>query len=107
MTGPPDLFPGELLWGPESPNGLGYGLVSSIHADANHAVDGKQPLVQNGVLFTLSGLPTGYDVDGNVDDVMFNYGTEFNPVPVPVPGAIVLGMIGLTMTGMIARRRIL
>lgn len=108
LIGPQHLFPGEALWGPSSkaPDGLGYGIVSA--ADnlniGNSKVTGDVPLVQDAVKFTLSGLPDDFMLAGSIRDVLFNYGTEFNPVPVPAPGAFALGALGLGMIGWYRRR---
>lgn len=107
IVGPGDLFPGEALWGPPSdaPNGLGYGIVSAGDDETagNDKVTGSVPLVNNGVVFTLSGLPTGFDLDGSVSNISFNYGTGLNSI-IPAPGALLLGMIGLGLARMAVRR---
>jgi len=105
IVGPPDLFPGGLLWDPKSPNGLGYGIVNGIDPDGNAKVSGAVPLVQSGVVFTLSGLLGPLDLESNISGVTFNYGTEFNPNPIPAPGAILLGSLGLCMVGWWQRRK--
>ena len=107
ILGPHDLFPGADLCPPLSPDGLNYGIVSSIAANANNKVK-DVPLIQDTVIFTLAGLPSTYDLAANLDlsDVMFNYGTGFNPMyGVPVPGAAVLGGIGLVLVGLWRRRQ--
>ena len=108
--GPPHLFPGENLWGPPSdaPDGLGYGIISGLGPMANAKVQ-EVPLVQNGVIFTLSGLPEGFvlhESPVHVQVAALNYGTEFNPV-VPVPSAVWGGMMLLVAMGVVAgiRRR--
>jgi hypothetical protein len=102
--GPPHLFPGEPLWHPVSPNGLGYGITSGGDDPSlgNAKVTGAVPLIQNGLVFTLTGLPPGFDLEGNLGRVEFNYGTEFSPTP--APGAVVLGAIGLALVGWWKRR---
>lgn len=105
LIGPGLLFPGEGLWGPpsEAPDGLGYGLLSlgDDQTTGNGMVTGDVPLVDYGVVFTLS-LSESFDLESNDWRVMFNYGTEFNPIP--APGALVLGAIGLWSIGLIRRR---
>jgi hypothetical protein len=68
----------------------------------NSKVTGAVPLVQDGVVFTLSGLPDDFVLEGSISDVMFNYGTGFNPVP--APGACALGVLGLGLVGWCRRR---
>lgn len=104
IVGPHDRFPGWNLSGQNAPGGLNYGIISGIADDANRKVK-KTPLVKDSVIFTLAGLPSDFDLAGNLDldGVRFNYGTAFNPVgdfSVPAPGAAVLGLIGLAMVGM-------
>lgn len=103
IVGPKDLFPGENLDGPYSPNGVGYGIVSGIGAESNQKMSGMVPLVQDSVVFYLDGLPEGFDPFA-IGGVMFNYGTDFNPFEavIPAPPAAVLGLIGLASVG--ARR---
>jgi hypothetical protein len=104
--GAPYLFPGEPLWGPasEAPDGLGYGIVSAGDdpTSGNAKVTGAVPLVKNGVVFVLDGLPDDFNVDTGISNVWFNYGTEFNPIP--APGAFVLGAIGIGILGWMRRR---
>ncbi len=102
ILGPHGLFPGENLWG--GPDGLGYGILSAGDdpANGNVRVTGGVPLVSTGVLFELSGLPDGFTLEGNVRDVMYNYGTAFNSVPDPSSGLLI--MLGLTVVGCRKRR---
>ncbi len=106
LIGPTSLFPGEPLWGPasDSPDGLGYGIVSAADdlSIGNAKVTGDVPLVQDGVVFTLSGLSDDFVLEGSISAVMFNYGTAFNPVP--APGACALGALGLGLIGWYRKR---
>jgi len=112
-----DRFPGDNLDPPDNgaPDGLNYGIVSSIGAGANSEVRGE-PLVKDTVVFTL-GVPTGFDLDGKVSDVWFQYGTGWSepsfpgygsgggpPVPEPVTLAGVLLAVG--GLGRYVRRRL-
>ena len=105
LIGPKTLFPGPPLYSPDSPNGLAYGLVCSADDPngGNAKVTGAVPLVQTGVTFTLAGLPEGYALADSVHNVAFNYGTDLSPIP--APGALVLGIIGMAMVGWRTCRR--
>ncbi len=104
LIGPPHLFPGENLSGPRSgsPAGIGYGLLSSGDDldSGNRPVTGKSPLIYGQVIFELAGLPEDFVLDANVADVLFNYGSDLNPVPEPT--TLVLTTIGMVL---VARRR--
>lgn len=106
-------FNGPNLQGPASVDGLQYGILSAGgNNGGNAAVTGKFALIQNQVIFTLTGLPTGYSLTGNVTNVNFQYGTALtepnNPgrTPVPEPGSLVLLGTGLLGLATIVRRKL-
>jgi hypothetical protein len=101
MFGPADLFPGNNLQGPASKDGLQYGITSAGDnpATGNSAVTGDNALIKNQVVFTLGGLPPGFDPFTSVTSVAFQYGTAIGtesnfpgrPVPEPAPLALLAG----------------
>jgi hypothetical protein len=102
LFGSHDLFPGRNLQGPRSPDGLQYGITSAGDdpLTGNAAVTGRNALISNSVLFTLTGLPLDYDLD--VSNVSFHYGTDpcgpndpGFPVSVPEPASLFLLGAGL------------
>ena len=105
LVGVDHLFPGEDIDSPLSPNGLNYGILSEGDdwTTGNTPVTGTEPLIDNGVIFTLSGLGGGvFDVKSNITDIAFNYGTDLNVVPAP-PAAL-LGLVGLALVGWVKRK---
>lgn len=98
LFGPHDAFPGANLHGQGGPQGLGYGLLSTGDdpLTGNTPVTGHFPLIQSGVVFTLSGLPEGFD-PGAIGNVWVQYGTSLSEpsyvvpiISVPAPGAAVM-----------------
>ncbi|MBX3402648.1 MAG: hypothetical protein KF699_04460 [Phycisphaeraceae bacterium] len=98
LFGPHDAFPGANLFGQNGPQGLDYGLLSAGDnpLTGNTPVTGQFPLIQSGVVFTLSGLPEDFEL-GAIGNVWVQYGTSLSEpsyvvpiISVPAPGAAVM-----------------
>jgi len=106
LFGPGDVFPGTNLQGPADPDGIQYGITSTGDnpATGNTPVTGANALIKDTVVFTLGGLPAGFN-PGRITNVSFQYGTaldEPNVPGTPAPASAVLGAMGLALA---ARRR--
>jgi hypothetical protein len=108
LFGPGDRFPGADLQPPASPDGLQYGILSAGDntGTGNGGITGSGGLIKNAVVFTLSGLPAGFDPSTWISKVSFQYGTSlsepnipYNPpppgTPVPEPASLLLFGSGL------------
>jgi hypothetical protein len=107
-------FNGSNLEGPTAVNGLNYGLTSTGDnvTTGNTPVTGSVPLIQDHVVFTLSGISALFDPAASIRNVSFQYGTALTEpnVPsggtplVPLPSASVLGLAGLSIVATRRRR---
>jgi hypothetical protein len=101
--GTKDLFGGTNLSGTAGPGGIDYGITTlGDQAYNDNSTLLGVPLVVNQVIFTLSGLPAGFDPSVAISNVNFNYGTTNSPTPEPTSLAL-LGLGGAT--AWIIRRR--
>lgn len=99
LFGSGEDFPGTNLQGPESPNGLQYGMVSAgdNSATGNAPVTGDNALIKNQVIFTLSGLPVDFNVN-SITNVNWQYGTALTEPNIPEPSTLaLLGLAGLAV----------
>lgn len=97
-------FPGPNLDPPLAVDGLQYGIVSAGDnlATGNTPVTGSTPLIQSSVIFTLMGLPSGFNPAVSINNIQFQYGTSLSEPHFPTPGAAgLMGIAGL----FIGRRR--
>lgn len=106
LFGPTDRFNTNDLDAPDSPNGLNYGITSAGDdpTTGSWPVTGKEPLIQNSVIFTLAGIDQStFDLD-NISNVAFQYGTSFDePNLVPLPPAAAIGILGLGIVALFRR----
>jgi len=106
LFGPTDLFPGTDLQPPTSPNGLEYGITSfgDNLATGNAPVTGPNALIQHSVVFTMTGLPGGFDPNSMIQNVLFQYGTDLSEPSIPgVPEPAIA--MPLLIAGLLAIRR--
>lgn len=116
-------FGGSNLQGPVGLDGLQYGITSAVDnpATGNTPVTSTNALIQNSVVFTLSGLPDGFALNvDTVTNVSFQYGTALSAPNIPgecdegctpiteVPEPTTLTILGLGMLalGTIRRRKV-
>jgi len=88
LFGPKDRFDTTTnLAGPESPDGMQYGILSTGDnpATGNGGILGNT-MSRDSVVFTLSGLDPDFD-PGAVSNVWFHYGTSYTS-PLPPPSAM-------------------
>ncbi len=101
LVGTDDLFAGQNLDDPNSPDGFNYGILgaSGLASDANNPLL-EDPLIIDGVWISLNYA--GALTLSDITNVVFNYGTDASPIP--VPGAAVLAMVGMGLVGWVRRR---
>ncbi len=101
-------FNGPELAGPANGalDGLQYGITSAGDnlATGNKAILDSGGLIKNQVVFTLSGLPAGFNLD-SIGNVFFQYGTSLNESQVPEPSSLLLLGSGILGLGLFGRKR--
>ncbi|MFA9439177.1 XDD4 family exosortase-dependent surface protein [Uliginosibacterium sp. sgz301328] len=116
-----NLFGGTNLQGPDSVDGIQYGIttLSDTTANDNGGID-TAGLIKNAVDFVLTGLPQGFTL-GMISNVSFQYGTSLTEpnivanctpncprttqLPEPAsPALLGLGLAAAAAVGMLRRR---
>lgn len=106
-------FNGPNLQGPTAVDGLQYGITSAGDnvLTGNAAVTGGFALIQNSVVFTLSGNPAFTSINNyTISNVTFQYGTDLSEphvtgilVNTEVPEPTTLSIFGLLLSPLCAR----
>jgi hypothetical protein len=98
IFGPGDRFPGSNLQGPDSPDGVQYGITTAGDnlLTGNGGING-QHLIKNSVVFTLGGFSG--EPDAKILSASFLYGTSLDEPQfdgqVPEPASVVLAVFGV------------
>ncbi len=106
------VFPGNNLQGPDSVDGIQYGITTLFDLAGNdNGGLAPQGEVENEVDFVLSGLPAGFNTGSNTG-VSFQYGTDLSetnipgtPRNVPEPGSLALAGLALCAATLMRRRK--
>lgn len=102
VFGPGDLFGSPNLDGPESPNGLQYGITSAgDDPTSGNAAVTSTALIQNSVVFTLSGWNSNWDLASVISNIWFQYGTSLSEPSLGVPEPGVLALLGVGLLGLV------
>ncbi|HPF40633.1 MAG TPA: PEP-CTERM sorting domain-containing protein [Phycisphaerae bacterium] len=106
LFGPSDRFPGADLQSPASPDGLQYGITSmgdNLATGNSPLTSGMNALIKYEVVFTLSGLPMGFDPATQITNVQYQYGTDLQEPHFPEPSS--LAMLAIGAFAALSRRR--
>ena len=107
LFGPFDRFNSNNLFGPDSPDGINYGITtnSDTTGNDNGGLSG-QPLVNNTVIFTFSGVGSSFDPSTAISNIVFQYGTDLTETSlVPEPTSLALFASGALVFFAARRRR--
>jgi len=115
----PGHLPGIDLKTHKLVTGYELDVLDSADADASAAVNGVQAGESLGVLFDLQPEKTYDDVIAGIIDGRIivgikaqgfgpaDYSESFTTVPVPAPGALLLGSLGVGVVGLLRKRKVL
>jgi hypothetical protein len=106
VFGPANRFPGgNVADHGNPPGGLDFGLSSAGDNPATHNGGANRALVRNSVIFTLGGLPAGFNPIVDVTNVTFQYGTAMDEPHITVPEPASAGLLITAGAMLLLRRR--
>ena len=99
------------------PDGLNYGITTAGATEAFWPLPMLGPFIKKSIVFTLGGLPGGFDPSTSISNVWFQYGTAFDepsyegdtdphPPATPEPLTVVGLLMGCGALAGACRRRV-
>jgi hypothetical protein len=106
VFGPGNRFPGgNVADQGNPPGGLDFGLSSAGDDPTTHNGGANRALVKNSVIFTLGGLPAGFNPLVDVTNVTFQYGTNMEEPHITVPEPASASLLVTAGAVLLLRRR--